>query len=93
MISFGGEKIDLNLYSTLIADKSRDNVYFCVCVVFNLIFNFLVQKKKTFIWETQTLCKFDSFHMAICLASRSLAQPILCLLNISLCFCVSRAHF
>ena len=46
MISFGGEKIDLNLYSTLIADKSRDNVYFCVCVVFNLIFNFFGAEKE-----------------------------------------------
>ena len=38
------------------------------------------------------MCKFDPFQMAIYLAARFLVQPIFCLLNISLCFSVSKAH-
>lgn len=35
---------------------------------------------------------FDPFQMAMYLATRSLPQPIPCLLNTSLCFSESRAH-
>ena len=38
------------------------------------------------------LYKFDPFQMAICLAARSLAQPIPYLPNTPLCFSESRAH-
>lgn len=50
----------------------------------------MCRQRRHLFGQLKKLCKFDSFHVTINLASRSLAQSIPCLLNISLCFSASR---
>lgn len=64
-------------------------MYINIYIFFSI---FWWRQRRHLFGQLKRLCKFDPFQMAVYLAARSVAQPLPCLLNISLCFSVSKAH-
>ena len=63
----------------------------CLCITDRSIDNFWWRQRGRLFGQLKNYM-FDPFQMAMYLATRSLPQPIPCLLNTSLCFSESRAH-